>query len=74
MRGKSWSRRASARMRTLLLIAPLTLLANCGATGAVATDCAAWRPILVADEDQITDPTARDILAHNLTGRRLCGW
>lgn len=50
----------------------LTLLASCGATG--LADCAAWRPILVSSEDSITTETARAILAHNLTGRRLCGW
>jgi hypothetical protein len=24
--------------------------------------------------DQISDATARQILEHNLTGRKLCGW
>lgn len=53
-------------------IAILLLLTGCGATG--AADCSAWRPILVSDDDQLTEPTARDILAHNLAGRRICGW
>jgi hypothetical protein len=28
----------------------------------------------VHDQDTLTPPTARAILAHNRTGRRLCGW
>ena len=58
---------------TALLLALMTLLASCGGTGGVP-DCAAWRPILVADADVLTTDTARAVLAHNLTGRRLCGW
>jgi hypothetical protein len=54
-------------------IALAILLASCAGTGG-ATDCATWRPILVHDEDALTPPTARAILAHNRTGRRLCGW
>lgn len=57
---------------TALLLASLTLLPSCAAPGAV--DCGAWLPILVADADVLTADTARAILAHNLTGRRLCGW
>lgn len=51
-----------------------TLLAGC-ATGGPATDpCGAFRPILVSRADVLTDGTARAILAHNETGRRLCRW
>jgi hypothetical protein len=60
-------------MRTPLLIGALILLASCAGTGG-APDCSAWRPILVHDEDQLTTETARAVLAHNLTGRRICGW
>lgn len=49
------------------------LLTACGATGN-GNDCVAWRPILISASDQFTDQTARAILAHNLTGQRLCGW
>ena len=56
------------RIGTLLLL--LTLCASC----APAAGCEAWRPILIGPEDRIGDETARGILAHNLTGRRLCGW
>jgi len=60
-------------MRIALLLLPLILLTSCAATGP-AVDCAAWRPITVEDGDVLTRETARLILAHNLTGRRLCGW
>lgn len=59
---------------TALLLAILTLLPSCAGTGAAPTDCGAWRPILVGDGDTLTAETARAILAHNRTGRRLCGW
>jgi hypothetical protein len=59
-------------MRTWMLLAAMTLLASCDRTGAVG--CETWRPILVADADALTTETARAVLAHNLTGRRLCGW
>ncbi|RVT95272.1 hypothetical protein EOD42_16950 [Rhodovarius crocodyli] len=67
-------------------LASLILLSGCGVTGAV--DCSAWRPILThtpprdmpraqaaeAGFDVLTDETVRALLAHNETGRRLCGW
>jgi hypothetical protein len=56
-----------------MLIGPLMLLTACTATGS-GNDCVAWRPILISASDQFTDQTARAILAHNLTGQRLCGW
>lgn len=57
----------------LMPIVLLILLASCAGTGA-APDCSAWRPILVGDADVLTTETARAILAHNLTGRGICGW
>lgn len=60
-------------MRTLMLLGLLTLLPSCGATGP-ASECAAWRPILIGEGDTLSTETARGILAHNLTGRRICGW
>lgn len=55
-----------------MLIVLLTLLPSCAATGSAG--CEAWRPILIGAEDTLGAETARQILAHNLTGRRLCGW
>ncbi|KAA8713030.1 hypothetical protein F4V73_18115 [Morganella psychrotolerans] len=51
------------------------------ATGCVnsspATDplfCETASPIYISADDSFTDLTARQILTHNLTGHRLCGW
>ena len=57
---------------TALWIGLATLLTSCAGTGGAG--CDAWRPVLVAEADTLTPETARQILAHNRTGRRLCGW
>ena len=57
-----------------LLLGMLMLLAGCASGGAGIDPCGAWRPILVSRADALTDGTARQILAHNETGARLCGW
>lgn len=36
--------------------------------------CATAKPIYINKGDVIQDDTARQILAHNKTGRKLCGW
>jgi len=59
-------------MRNRLLIALLILLPSCAGTGVAG--CEAWRPILIGAGDQLSAETARQILAHNLTGARICGW
>jgi cellobiose-specific phosphotransferase system component IIA len=56
-----------------VLTVSLILLSACEMIGR-GNDCVAWRPILVHGDDHLTTETARDILAHNLVGRRLCGW
>ena len=56
-------------------LASLTLLAACATNSAVPTDpCGPFRPIYVGKADVLTEQTARDLLAHNRTGRELCGW
>jgi hypothetical protein len=55
-------------------IALAILLPSCAGTGGGPELCAPWRPILVGEEDRLGEATARAILAHNRTGRRLCGW
>ncbi len=55
-------------------LACLTLLASCASNGARIDPCGPWRPILVSRADTLTDGTARQILAHNETGARLCDW
>lgn len=62
-------------MRTIALLASLTLLAGCGTNGPVQTDpCGPWRPIYVGKSDVLTAETARSLLAHNRTGAALCNW
>jgi hypothetical protein len=51
----------------------LILLAGCSIGGA-ATSCGPWKPVLVSRGDVLIEGTARQLLAHNETGRRLCGW
>lgn len=56
----------------------LILLVGCGTSGP-ATDtqalaCTGWRPIFVSRQDNLTENTARQILAHNLTGKERCHW
>lgn len=36
--------------------------------------CATAQAIYISKDDVISDMTARGILKHNLTGRKLCGW
>lgn len=59
-----------------LMLALVPLLSSCATNGRVieGNACAWARPILVSRQDVLTDPTARQILVHNETGRRLCGW
>lgn len=59
-------------MRMLTPFVILTLLTGCAATG--SGGCEMWRPILIGADDSLTAETARQILAHNLTGQRICGW
>lgn len=66
-----------SRLRTvprILVLISLAIGAVAGCGERPAAGCEAWRPILVADGDVFADETARALLAHNLTGRRLCGW
>lgn len=59
----------------------VALLMSFGVTGCATTTkpaapdfCGTAAPIFVSKADVITDRTARRILEHNLTGRKLCGW
>jgi len=54
-----------------LVLASALFLASCGMLG-VGDDCSWVRPILVDDEDRLTEATARDILIHNEVWKRLC--
>ncbi|WP_211102928.1 hypothetical protein [Azospirillum sp. B21] len=53
----------------------LALLSGCATNGAgTEGGCAAFRPIYTSRADALTDGTAEQLLAHNLTGAQLCGW
>lgn len=55
-------------------LACLMLLSGCASGGAGIDACGPWRPILVSRSDVLTENTARQILAHNEAGARLCRW
>ena len=59
---------------SVMLLASLMLLSACSTSGSGNGFCAVAKPILVGDGDVFTDETARQVLAHNLTGRELCRW
>jgi hypothetical protein len=59
---------------SVMLLGILALLTGCAATGPAIDPCGAWRPIYVSRADVLTDETARQVLVHNETGRRLCRW
>lgn len=68
--------RSSARtVRGLMLTGALLMTAGCATTtpsAATRGACGAFRPISWAQAD--TDPTIRQVKAHNAVGRKLCGW
>lgn len=52
---------------------------GCGAIKAApqvadSSFCLTAKPIYISSKDVISDSTARAILEHNLTGKKLCGW
>ena len=53
-------------------LASLILSAGCATVGGDL--CRVSQPILISEEDHLTMETARQILVHNETGERLCGW
>ena len=62
-------------MWKIALLASLIPLAGCATSSVVPSDpCGPFRPIYVGKADVLTEQTARDLLAHNRSGRELCGW
>lgn len=60
--------------KRIALLGSLILLAGCARNGPDPDPCGPWRPIYVGKEDALTAETARALLAHNRTGKELCGW
>jgi hypothetical protein len=58
----------------MLCAASAILLASCAGSSPATDPCGPWRAIYVAKADVLTEDTARGLLAHNRTGRELCGW
>lgn len=60
----------------MTLTAFLLLLSatGCAHGGNVTDGCLGWQPIYVSRDDDLTDETARQILAHNEVGEQRCGW
>lgn len=59
--------------RSMLCLTAL-LIASCANRGAGDFCLVARQPIRIADEDRLTDDTARAILTYDNKGRALCGW
>lgn len=64
-----------------LLLIPVALLAGCACfqepevqVKVVDTACKWTKPIIISQQDLFTDETAKQIVAHNETGRDKCGW
>lgn len=58
---------------------PLAVLAACSLAACVGERltpdfCETAHPIYITEHDVLADETAKGILRHNLTGRRLCDW
>ena len=50
------------------------LTAGCATSPVFKDDCDWAKPILPSKADVLTPETKRQILAHNETGEKLCGW
>ena len=58
--------------RMMLLACLAGSLAGCGIK--IGVDCDWAEPIRPSRADHLTPGTQRQILAHNETGEKLCGW
>lgn len=59
----------------MMCAALAALLTGCAGSGA-GTDaaCAAFRPVYTSRADTLSEGTAEQLLSHNITGAKLCGW
>lgn len=59
----------------MCVVLALVLPTGCAGLGPVIDGGCAWsRPIYVSAADALTEDTAAQVLAHNETGARICGW
>ena len=59
-------------MRRIMLAWLAVSLAGCGIS--LTSECDWAEPIRPSQADDLTPGTQRQILAHNETGAKLCGW
>lgn len=53
----------------------ILMLIGCSSNQPVASEfCAVAKPIYLAQADDLTVETLKEIIGHNETGRKLCGW
>jgi hypothetical protein len=51
------------------------LLTSCAAIGRANNSyCQIAKPIYISQDDVLSDATAREVLEHNRTGKKICGW
>lgn len=65
------SHEMSKRMFALCLM--ILSMSGCSTTG-LEIDCNWVKPIYISKDDAMTVETARQVLEHNETGAKLCGW
>jgi len=61
-------------LSSVILIVLIMLLSACAPNGRASDFCAVAKPIYIEDADVFTEATAREILIHNETGAKICGW
>lgn len=55
------------------ILIPILFLISACSVGSV-TDCTAFGAIYVSKDDKLTQQTKRQVVTHNETGERICGW
>lgn len=61
-------------IRSIALMSILASLGGCATAAGNGDFCSVASPIRPSVQDVLTDGTARQILAHDETGAKLCGW
>lgn len=63
-------------LKPIFAVTLALLVTGCVTGRGTDTGCAAFRPIYltVAEIDALTDDSVAQVLAHNETGAKLCGW
>lgn len=62
------------KLTTVLSVCLMASLCACSGTSGNADPCRLFSPVYVADQDSLTDTTARAVLTNNRAGQKHCGW